>query len=238
MENLFELLSSLPYPGRGLFIGRSDDGKKAILFYFLMGRSTNSRNRVFVPDGCGIRTEAFDPSKVTDPSLIIYAPVRVFENKTIMSNGDQTDTIYDGLCQGKSFAGSLLSRTFEPDAPNYTPRISSVLNIEGGEMTYQMSMIRTAGGDPDVEVRSLFEFDSPKAGEGHFLRTYMGGGDPIPSYEGDPVLCSTKGWGNDPDAIANRIWDAMDQHNKVALFVRVIDLSDSSCSDRIINKLG
>ena len=237
MEDLFELLSSLPYPGRGLFIGRSEDGEKAILFYFLTGRSVNSRNRIFVPDSDGIRTEAFDPSKVSDPSLIIYAPVRVLENKTIVTNGNQTDTICDGITEGKSFAESLSSRTFEPDAPNYTPRISAVLDIENGRMTYEMSILRTEGGDPDREVRDFFAYGSPKAGEGRFLRTYLGTGDPLPSYEDEPAVCSTEGWGDDLDSIAERIWNAMNMDNKVSLFVRVIDLEDLSFRDSIINKL-
>ena len=237
MVDLFELLRSLPYPGRGLFIGKSEDGEKAILFYFLTGRSVNSRNRIFVKDGQGIRTEAFDPTKVTDPSLIIYAPVRVLGNKTIVTNGNQTDTVYEGLLYGKSFEESLSVRTFEPDAPNYTPRISSMLSIENSDMKYEMSLIRAANGDPDKEVREYFECNNAKAGEGYFLRTYMGTGEPLPSYEGEPVLCSTEGWGSEPEFIANKIWDAMNADNRVSLFVRVIDLSDRTCKDRIINKL-
>ena len=237
MEDIFELLRSLPYPGRGLFAGRTEDGKSAVLFYFLTGRSVNSRNRIFVPDGDGIRTEAFDPSKVTDPSLIIYSPVKVFENKTIVTNGDQTDTVYDGFLKGKTFAQSITNRTFEPDAPNYTPRISAVLTAEDGNMEYTMSMIRTTGGDPEKPSHELFKYLEPQAGEGHFLRTYEGGGDPIPSFEGAPVKCSTADWGNDPDEIAHKIWDAMDEDNKVSLFVRVIDLEDMTFGDCIINKL-
>ena len=237
MVDLFELLRSLPYPGRGLFIGKSEDGEKAILFYFLTGRSVNSRNRIFVKDGQGIRTEAFDPTKVTDPSLIIYAPVKVLGNKTIITNGDQTDTVYEGLLSGKSFEESLSVRTFEPDAPNYTPRISSIISIENSDMKYEMSLIRAANGDPEKEVREHFECNDAKAGEGRFLRTYMGTGGPLPSYEGEPVLCSTERWGSDPECIANKIWDAMNADNKVSLFVRVIDLRDQTCKDRIINKL-
>lgn len=237
MVDLLELLRSLPYPGRGLFIGKSEDGEKAILFYFLTGRSVNSRNRIFVKDGQGIRTEAFDPTKVTDPSLIIYAPVRVLGNKTIVTNGNQTDTVYEGLLSGKSFEESLSVRTFEPDAPNYTPRISSMLSIENFDMKYEMSLIRAANGDPDKEVREYFKCNDAKAGEGFFLRTYMGRGGPLPSYEGEPVLCSTERWGSDPECIANKIWDAMNADNKVSLFVRVIDLSDQTYRDRIINKL-
>ena len=237
MEDIFELLRSLPYPGRGLFVGRTEDGKKAVLFYFLTGRSVNSRNRIFVPDRDGIRTEAFDLSKVTDPSLIIYSPVKVFGNRTIVTNGDQTDTVYNGFREGKTFAQSVSNRSFEPDAPNYTPRISAVLTIEDGSMEYTMSMIRTIGGDPEKPSHELFRYLEPKVGEGHFLRTYEGGGEPVPSFEGEPVKCSTKGWGDDPDEIAEKLWDALDEDNKVSLFVRVADLRDLIIRDHIINKL-
>ena len=237
MEVMFELLRTLPYPGRGLFVGRSEDGKKAILFYFLTGRSVNSRNRIFVHDGEGIRTEAFDQSKVTDPSLIIYSPVKVLGDNTIITNGNQTDTVYEGLIKGISFADSLSTRTFEPDAPNYTPRISSILTVTDDSMEYKMAIIRTVGGNPEQSLHEVFDYSAPEAGEGHFLRTYLGGGEPIPSYEGEPVRCSTEGWGDDPEEIAAKVWDALDSDNKVSLFVRVIELENKTYKDCIINKL-
>ena len=237
MTDLFECLKNMPYPGRGLFLGRTEDGTKALILYFLTGRSENSRNRVFVPEGDGIRTEAFDPSKMVDPSLIIYAPVKVYGNKTIVTNGDQTDTIFQGFEVGASFEESLSTRTFEPDAPNYTPRISAVLEVNGG-MKYEMSAIRTVGGDPEHGVHDLYRYQDPKAGEGHFLRTYLGKGSPLPSYEGDPLLCTTIGWSCDPDELIDDIWASLDLENKVSLFLRVIDLTDGSWTDRIRNKLG
>ncbi|MDO5139808.1 MAG: IMP cyclohydrolase, partial [Oscillospiraceae bacterium] len=155
----------------------------------------------------------------------------------IVTNGNQTDTIYEGLKEGKSFAESLSSRTFEPDAPNYTPRISAVLDIESGSMAYEMSILRTEGGDPEAEVREFFGYEAPQVGTGHFFRTYFGAGEPIPSYEEEPALISTEGWGEDPEAIAKKIWEAMNEDNKVSLFVRVTDLEDNSYKDSIINKL-
>ena len=166
-------------------IGRSADGKKAVTAYFIMGRSENSRNRVFVEDGEGIRTQAFDPSKLTDPSLIIYAPVRVLGNKTIVTNGDQTDTIYEGMDHQLTFEQSLRSREFEPDGPNYTPRISGVMHVENGKFNYAMSILKSADGNPDCCERYTFTYDKPINGLGRFIHTYMSDGNSLPSFEGD-----------------------------------------------------
>ena len=186
LKTLSEELKGSTYPGRGIVVGRSADGRSAVAAYFIMGRSENSRNRVFVPDGEGIRTQAFDPSKMKDPSLIIYAPVRVLGTNTIVTNGDQTDTIYQGLMDGKTFGEALKSRTFEPDAPNYTPRISALLDIRGGEYEYKMNILKSADGDPSSCERFNFSYENPKAGEGHFIHTYQCDGDPLPSFEGEP----------------------------------------------------
>jgi len=237
MTEIFELLKELPYPGRGLFVGKSADGTKAQIFYFLTGRSENSRNRVFVRDGDGIRTQAFDPSKMTDPSLIIYSPVRVLGNATIVTNGDQTDTVYEALQSGDTFESALTERTFEPDAPNYTPRISALLETENESMRYTMSMIRTIEGNPDYCAHEIYRYSSPKAGEGHFLRTYEGYGAPVPSFQGVPVLCSTADWGTEPDALIDRIWDSLNRDNRVSLFLRTVDLSSGEREDRIRNAL-
>ena len=174
------------YPGRGIVIGRSADGKHAVTAYFIMGRSENSRNRIFVEDGEGIRTQAFDPSKLTDPSLIIYAPVRVLGNKTIVTNGDQTDTIYEGMDRQLTFEQSLRSREFEPDAPNYTPRISGVLHVENGKFSYAMSILKSNNGNPDSCLRYTFAYENAAAGQGRFIHTYKCDGNPLPSFEGEP----------------------------------------------------
>ncbi|MCH5188841.1 MAG: IMP cyclohydrolase, partial [Oscillospiraceae bacterium] len=183
--NLFDDLRQNSYPGRGIVLGRSADGAKAVAAYFIMGRSSNSRNRVFVEDGAGIRTQAFDPSKLEDPSLIIYAPVRVLGNKTIVTNGDQTDTIYDLMNSQMTFEQALRTREFEPDAPNYTPRISGIMKVDGG-YNYALSILKSADGDPSSCERFTFSYYSPKAGTGHFIHTYMGDGNPLPSYSGEP----------------------------------------------------
>ncbi|MBQ4303790.1 MAG: IMP cyclohydrolase, partial [Lachnospiraceae bacterium] len=187
MSNLERELRENTYPGRGIVIGRSADGSKAVTAYFIMGRSSNSRNRVFVEDGEGIRTQAFDPSKMEDPSLIIYAPVRVLGNKTIVTNGDQTDTIYEGLDRQMTFEQSLRTREFEPDGPNYTPRISGVMHIENGKYNYAMSILKSDNGDPSSCLRFTFAFENPKAGQGRFIHTYDGDGSPLPSFTGEPT---------------------------------------------------
>lgn len=231
--NLFKELDSNSYPGRGIVIGRSADGKYAVTAYFIMGRSTNSRNRVFVEDGDGIRTKAFDESKLEDPSLIIYAPVRVLDNTTIVTNGDQTDTIYDGLKAGKSFEESLRSRQFEPDAPNYTPRISGIMDIVNGKYTYAISILKSDNGNPEECNRFTFTYDNPLAGEGHFIHTYMKDGNPLPSFEGEPKFVSIEG---DIETFSTKVWNSLNLDNKVSLFVRYIDIATGEIKSRIINK--
>lgn len=227
-------IASTTYPGRGIVIGRSADGSKAVIAYFIMGRSSNSRNRIFVEDGEGIRTEAFDPSKMEDPSLIIYAPVRVLGNKTIVTNGDQTDTIYDGMDSQMTFEQSLRSREFEPDAPNYTPRISGILHVEDGKYNFAMSILKSNDGDPSSCNRFTFAYNGIPAGEGRFLHTYMGDGNPLPSFEGEPTRVSIEE--NDIDAFTKLVWDSLNEDNKVSLFTRMIDIASGKYETRIVNK--
>ena len=231
--NIATLLNTNAYPGRGIIIGRSRDGKSAVTAYFIMGRSVNSRNRVFVEDGEGIRTQAFDPSKLEDPSLIIYAPVRVLGNTTIVTNGDQTDTVYDGMKEGKTFEESLRCRKYEPDGPNFTPRISGIMNIENGSYDYAMSILKSDNGDPDCCNRYTFTYDNPKAGEGRFIHTYMQDGNPLPSFEGEPEWIDIEG---DIDEFTSMLWDNLNEENKVSLFVRFIDIATKETETRIINK--
>ena len=221
------------YPGRGIILGKSPDGTKAAAAYFIMGRSENSRNRIFVEDGEGIRTQAFDPSKLTDPSLIIYAPVRVLGNKTIVTNGDQTDTIYEGMDRQLTFEQSLRSREFEPDGPNYTPRISGIMHIENGTYNYAMSILKSSDGCPDSCHRFTFAYENPKAGEGHFIHTYQCDGNPLPSYEGEPKRIQIP---DDIDAFTELLWNSLNEDNKVSLFVRYIDIETGTYETRIINK--
>ena len=221
------------YPGRGIIIGRSADGTKAVTAYFIMGRSVNSRNRIFVEDGEGIRTQAFDPSKLTDPSLIIYAPVRVLGNKTIVTNGDQTDTIYEGMDKQMTFEQSLRSREFEPDGPNYTPRIPGIMHIENGTYNYAMSILKSNNGSPDSCNRYTFAYENPAAGEGHFIHTYKCDGDPLPSFEGEQKLIAVP---DDIDAFTDTLWSSLNEDNKVSLFVRYIDIASGTCATRIVNK--
>ena len=218
-------------------IGRTADGAKAVTAYFIMGRSVNSRNRIFVEDGEGIRTEAFDPSKMEDPSLIIYAPVRVYGNKTIVTNGDQTDTIYEGLDKQFTFEQSLRSREFEPDAPNYTPRISGVMHVEKNRFNYAMSILKSDQGDPSSCLRYTFAYENPKAGEGRFISTYMGDGNPLPSFEGEPkALELDAAFTENIDVFTDRVWTALNEDNKVSLFVRFIDIATGNYETRIVNK--
>ncbi len=231
--SLEQELKNNSYPGRGIVIGRTPDGERAVAAYFIMGRSGNSRNRVFVADGEGIRTQAFDPSRLVDPSLIIYAPVRVFENDTIVTNGDQTDTVYEGLRWHMTFEQSLRSREFEPDAPNYTPRISGILHVADGGFSYQLSILKSNHGDPSSCCRHTFSYGNPAAGEGHFLHTYMHDGTPLPSFEGEPKLV---GMMDDMDVFTDKLWESLDQDNKVSLFVRYIDLVSGAYETRIVNK--
>ena len=226
-------LRSNAYPGRGIVIGRSEDGSKAVTAYFIMGRSANSRNRVFTEDGEGIRTQAFDPARLEDPSLIIYAPVRVLGNKTIVTNGDQTDTIYEGMDHQMTFEQSLRSREFEPDAPNYTPRISGIMHIENGGYNYAMSILKSNNGNPDSCLRFTYAYEAPAAGEGRFIHTYMHDGDPLPSFEGEPKAVGISG---NIDQFTDMIWNSLDQDNKVSLFVRFIDIASGAYETRIVNK--
>ena len=231
--DIYEELKQNAYPGRGIVIGKSADGKSAVTAYFIMGRSVNSRNRVFVEDGDGIRTQAFDPSKLSDPHLIIYAPVRVLGNKTIVTNGDQTDTIYDLMNQQMTFEQSLRTREFEDDAPNYTPRISGIIKTNEGGFNYAMSILKSANGNPDSCQRYTFSYNNPLAGEGHFIHTYMGDGSPLPSFEGEPKLV---GIPNDIDEFTDGLWNALNEDNKVSLLVRFIDLESGETKSRIVNK--
>lgn len=233
MLSLEQELKSNEYPGRGIVIGRSANGKYAVTAYFIMGRSVNSRNRVFVTEGEGIRTEAFDPSKLEDPSLIIYAPVRVLGNDTIVTNGDQTDTIYDGMGKGLTFEQSLRSREFEPDGPNYTPRISGVMHVENGSFDYSMSILKSNNGDPSCCNRYTFSYDKPVAGEGHFIHTYMHDGNPLPSFSGEPKLVAID---DDMESFTNMLWNSLNADNKVSLFVRYIDIATGEYRTKLINK--
>lgn len=227
-------LNSLPYHGRGIIIGKSADGKKAVIAYFIMGRSENSRNRVFVTDGDGIRTKAFDESKMTDPHLIIYAPVRVLGNKTIVTNGDQTDTIYEGMDRQMTFEESLRSRTFEDDKPNYTPRISGIVHLENNGMNYAMSIIKSADGDPASTRRYSFAYSDPANGTGSFIHTYKASGNPLPSFEGEPKFVVIPDMSL--DEFTNFVWTNLNADNKVSLFTRYIDLETGKFDSRIVNK--
>ena len=233
MIHIEKELQDNAYPGRGIIIGKSADGTKAVTAYFIMGRSENSRNRVFVEDGEGIRTQAFDPSKLTDPSLIIYAPVRVLGNKTIVTNGDQTDTIYEGMDRQLTFEQSLRCREFEPDGPNYTPRISGVMHIENGKYNYAMSILKSNNGNPKSCNRYTYAYENPIAGEGRFIHTYMHDGNPLPSFEGEPKWISIP---DDMDAFTDALWNSLNEENKVSLFVRYIDIETGKYETKIINK--
>lgn len=227
-------LNGNSYPGRGIVIGRSADGKCAVTAYFIMGRSENSRNRIFVEDGRGIRTQAFDPSKLTDPSLIIYSPVRVLGNKTIVTNGDQTDTIYDMMNNQLTFEQALRTREFEPDAPNYTPRISGIIKVQDdGNFNYALSILKSANGNPDSCQRFTFTYKNPLNGEGHFIHTYMGDGNPLPSFEGEPKLVEISG---SIDEFTDVLWNNLNEDNKVSLFVRYINLETGKEETKIVNK--
>ena len=231
--SLEQELKGNTYPGRGIVIGKTPDGTKAGSAYFIMGRSENSRNRVFVEDGEGIRTQAFDPAKLQDPSLIIYAPVRVLGNKTIVTNGDQTDTIYQGMDKQLTFEQSLRSREFEPDGPNYTPRISGIMHIENGKFNYAMSILKSNHGDPASCCRYTFAYENPLAGEGHFIHTYKSDGNPLPSFEGEP---KPAGMMDEIDAFTKLLWESLNEENKVSLFVRYIEIASGRYETRIVNK--
>jgi len=232
-KNLSEILKNNSYPGRGIVIGKSEDGKYAVTAYFIMGRSTNSRNRIFVEEGNGIRTQAFDESKLEDPSLIIYAPVRVLGNKTIVTNGDQTDTIYEGMDKQMTFEQSLRSRCYEPDAPNLTPRISGIMHLENNKYNYALSILKSNNGREGAHNRYTFAYENPFAGEGHFIHTYQSDGNPLPSFEGEPTWVGICG---DIDAFTSEVWDSLNEDNKVSLFVRYIDIETGKYETRIVNK--
>lgn len=227
-------LRSNEYPGRGIVIGRSPDGKTMVTAYFIMGRSVNSRNRVFTATEDGIKTEAADPAKLSDPHLVIYSPVRVLDKKTIVTNGDQTDTVYDLMKEGKSFEEALRTREYEDDAPNYTPRISGIINAEESCCCYGMSILKSADGNPDCCERFTYTYAKPLNGVGHFIHTYIGDGNPLPSFEGEPKKIEIGS--DDIDTFAEKIWNALNEENKVSLFVRYIDIETGKADTRIINK--
>ena len=227
-----ELLKGNPYVGRGIVIGKTPDGKKAVAAYFIMGRSENSRNRIFEEKDGAIYTRAFDESKLEDPSLIIYAAVREYENKLIVTNGDQTDTIYDGLKAGKCFNDALKSRCFEPDAPNLTPRISGILEFENNDFSYEMSILKSADAEGSACNRYLFSYPS-LPGLGHFIHTYVTDGNPIPTFQGEPERMAIP---QSIDELAAQLWDNLDEANKISLYVRYTDLFDGSTESRLINK--
>ena len=235
IRSLAKELSGNDYPGRGIVVGCSEDGKHAVMAYFIMGRSENSRNRIFAEFDEGIRTQAYDPGKLKDPSLIIYSPVRVIGNKTIVTNGDQTDTIFDGIRNGISFEQALRCREFEPDAPNYTPRISAVVRVDPdrNKFRYAMSILKSAYGNPDSCLRFTFGFKIPLQGQGHFIHTYMHDGNPLPSFEGEPKLVGISG---DIDSFTDMLWTNLNADNKVSLFVRYVELESGKAETRIINK--
>lgn len=232
IKTLSERLEGNRYPGRGIVIGKTPDGKKAAIAYFIMGRSANSRNRVFTEKNGEIFTEPFDASKVEDPSLIIYAAVRSYENKLIVTNGNQTDTIYDGLAAGKSFSQALTSREFEPDAPNLTPRISGMLTFEGNDFTYEMSILKSGDAAGTFCNRYTFSYGA-SAGLGHFLHTYVCDGNPIPTFQGEPERVAMD---DDIDAFATDLWNALDAENKISLYVRYTDLATGAVESRMVNK--
>ena len=232
IKSVSQRLEGNTYPGRGIIIGKSADGKNAVAAYFIMGRSANSRNRIFTEKNGEVFTEPFDASKVEDPSLIIYAAIRTYENNLIVTNGNQTDTVYDGLCSGISFDAALSTREFEPDGPNWTPRISGMLTFDEGDFTYKMSILKS--GDAEGSFCNRFGFHyAPKAGLGHFLHTYVCDGNPIPTFQGEPERVSIP---DDIDAFTAEIWNALDENNKISLFVRYIDNDTRAYEQRIINK--
>lgn len=232
INTIEELLADNTYPGRGIIIGKTPDGKKAVAAYFIMGRSANSRNRVFTEKNGEIFTEPFDASKVEDPSLIIYAAVRQYENNLIVTNGNQTDTVYDGLKAGKGFAEALESREFEPDAPNFTPRISGMLTFGKGDFTYRMSILKSADAEGSACNRFTYDY-APQNGLGHFLHTYVCDGNPIPTFQGEPERIAVC---NGIDEETDRLWNALNEQNKISLYVRYTDLETGESETRIVNK--
>ncbi len=232
IKSVSETLCGNTYPGRGIMIGKTPDGKSAVAAYFIMGRSANSRNRVFTERDGAVFTEPFDASKVEDPSLIIYAAVREYENKLIVTNGDQTDTVYKGLKAGKGFSESLTVRRFEPDAPNLTPRISGMLTFADSDFTYEMSILKSIDAEGSDCARYCFCFPS-KAGLGHFIHTYVHDGNPIPTFQGEPERVAMQ---DDIDAFTNEVWNALDENNKISLYVRYTNLETGEVTARMLNK--
>lgn len=227
-----QTLGSNTYPGRGILLGKSEDGLSAVMAYFIMGRSENSRNRIFVEDGNGIRTEAFDSSKLKDPSLIIYAPVRVLGDNVIVTNGDQTDTVYETMSNGGTFEDALRTRTFEPDGPNFTPRISGLVELRR-KLRLRLSILKSGDAEGKTTQRFFFEYDDPAAGEGRLIHTYVGNGNPLPSFMGEPTRVMVQGGIDD---FANTLWTNLDDDNKISLFVRYINLKTKLTETRIFNK--
>ena len=234
VTDIAQELNSLAYHGRGIIIGKSADGRQAVTAYFIMGRSVNSRNRVFVAEGEAMRTKAFDESKMLDPHLIIYYPVRVLGNKTIVTNGDQTDTIYDLMDKQMTFEQALRTREFEDDKPNFTPRISGIIHHENGDMNYALSILKSAEGDDRSCERFTYAYSNPLPGRAKFIHTYNSDGDPLPSFEGEPKTLELPDM--DIDGLTALIWDNLNEDNKVSLFVRTIDLATGVTATRIVNK--
>ena len=232
IHDIKALIAGNPYVGRGILVGKTPDGRQAVTAYFIMGRSDNSRNRIFVERDGALYTEPFDPSRVKDPSLIIYAALRQYENKLIVTNGDQTDTVYAGLQAGKSFSESLSSRCFEPDGPNFTPRISGMLTFLEGDFTYEMSILKSV--DPEGSACARYTFSYPsKAGLGHFIHTYVTDGSPIPTFQGEPERVEML---DDIDEFTEALWNALDENNRISLYVRYTDLATGAVSESLLNK--
>ena len=231
-NDIAELIEGNSYVGRGLVIGKSEDGKKACTAYFIMGRSANSRNRIFTEKNGEVFTEPFDASKVEDPSLIIYAAIRQYKNNLIVTNGNQTDTIYDGLSNGETFSAALAKREFEPDGPNFTPRISGMMTFADGDFTYEMSILKSLDAEGSDCARYTFSYPS-KAGLGHFIHTYVCDGNPIPTFQGEPERVAVP---SDIDVFTDKLWNALDKDNKISLYVRYIDLASGAVENRLVNK--
>ena len=232
-KDLEKTLAENDYPGRGIIVGKTQDAKYAVAAYWIMGRSENSRNRVFVKEGDGIKTRAWDPAKLTDPSLIIYDPVKVLGDNTIVTNGDQTLTVYEGLKAGLTFEESLRSRKAEPDAPNFTPRISALLIVKNGTFNYSMSILKTDDADDSAPVRQTFSYENPRAGLARYIHTYLMNANPLPSFEGEPELLKLSG---NIDELSEKIWKSLNSENKVSLFVRFIEIETGKTETRIINR--
>lgn len=233
VRSIEEALSKTDYPGRGIIAGLSKDGQSAVAAYWIMGRSENSRNRIFVEDGESIRTEAFDETKLKDPHLIIYSPVRMLGSETIVTNGDQTDTIYDELKNGGSFYSAVMKRMFEDDNPNFTPRISALLSIDEGKYRYSMSIIKSDRGDPSCVERFVFDYDSPRAGTARYIHTYEKNGDPLPSFEGEPEVLYLP---DSIDEVTDAVWGSLNYENKISLYVRFINIKTGAFKSRMLNK--